>query len=511
MLGRERFDRELLDALSVCGDLIPVGSVYRFLAEHRRRVFGDGLFEDLYGGRGRPSIPASVVATVMVLQALEGLSDREAIQRLRCDIRWKAAAGLALTDQGFHPTVLTLWRARLRNSSRPQRVFDAVRTVVTETGALTGRDRRVLDSTVLDDAVVTQDTVTMITAQIRRCRRLIAQARETRVVAHDYEQAGKPVCDWSDSDSRSELINGLVGDGLAVLKAMDGVDLDTEQADAVGLLAVVVGQDVEPDPDREGKWRIARKVAPDRTISVVDPQARHTRKTSSQKRDGYKAHIAAEPTTGIITACDITAANVADGGVGVELLADETPGLEIIADSAYGSGENRAQLEKTGHRTTVKLLPQHRNHRLGNDQFTRDDFTIDHQNKQVTCPAGNTTTISAKGRVKFGAACAACPLRSRCTTSPKGRSLLIHPHDQLLIKARTQWANPKTKTRYNRHRPSVERIIAHIVANGTRKLKYRGIQPNRQQLHTRAAAINLRRLINLGLHHTPTGWAIHPT
>ena len=99
----------------------------------------------------------------------------------------------------------------------------------------------------------------MITAQIRRCRRLIAQARETRVVAHDYEQAGKPVCDWSDSDSRSELINGLVGDGLAVLKAMDGVDLDTEQADAVGLLAVVVGQDVEPDPDREGKWRIARK------------------------------------------------------------------------------------------------------------------------------------------------------------------------------------------------------------------------------------------------------------
>ena len=89
--------------------------------------------------------------------------------------------------------MLTLWRARLRNSSRPQRVFDAVRTVVTETGALTGRDRRVLDSTVLDDAVVTQDTVTMITAQIRRCRRLIAQARETRVVAHDYEQAGKPV------------------------------------------------------------------------------------------------------------------------------------------------------------------------------------------------------------------------------------------------------------------------------------------------------------------------------
>ena len=88
-----------------------------------------------------------VVATVLVLQALEGLSDREAIGRLRCDIRWKAAAGLALTDEGFHPTVLTLWRARLRRSSAPERA------VVSETGVLSGRNRRVLDSTVLDDAV----------------------------------------------------------------------------------------------------------------------------------------------------------------------------------------------------------------------------------------------------------------------------------------------------------------------------------------------------------------------
>ena len=155
----------------------------------------------------------------------------------------------------------------------------------------------------------------MITAQIRKCRRLIAQAREV-VISRDYEQAGKPSCDWDDSQSRSGLINGLVTDGLAVLEAVKTVDLDTEQADAVGLLGVVVGQDVEPDPEREGKWRITRGVAPDRTISVVDPQARHGRKTPSQRRDGYKAHIGAEPETGIITACDITAANVPDGPVG---------------------------------------------------------------------------------------------------------------------------------------------------------------------------------------------------
>ena len=115
----------------------------------------------------------SVVAAVMVLQALEGLSDREAVQRLRRDIAWKAAAGLSLTDGGFHPTVLTLWRARLRASDRPERIFDAVREVVAACGVLANRGRRALDSTILHDAVATGDTVTMISSQIRRCRRLI--------------------------------------------------------------------------------------------------------------------------------------------------------------------------------------------------------------------------------------------------------------------------------------------------------------------------------------------------
>jgi len=510
MLGSERFDRELLDTMAVCGDLVPEGSVYRFLAEHRHRVFPDGLFEDLFGSRGRPSVPGSVVATVMVLQALEGLSDREAIGRLRCDIRWKAAAGLSLTDEGFHPTVLTLWRARLRNSEAPERIFDAVRAVVDQSGVLSGRSRRVLDSTVLDDAVVTQDTVTMITAQIRKCRRLIPLVRGV-VLSHDYDQGTKPSCDWADSDSRSELINSLVSDGLAVLGAVADTNLDERQSEAVGLLGVVVGQDVEPDPVREGKWRIARRVASDRTISVVDPGARHGRKTSSQRRDGYKAHIAAEPDTGIVTACEITSAAAADGPVGVELLEGEPSATWVIADSAYGSGETRAKLEKAGHRVTIKPIPHRRNPRLGPDQFTRDDFVIDHDNRQVTCPAGNTATISSKGQARFGVVCTECPLRSRCTTAKRGRWLLIHPHNRLLTEARQQWKQPETVARYNRHRPSVERIISWIVANGNRKLKHRGIHPNRQQLHTRIAAINLRRLINLGLHHTPTGWALQPT
>ena len=219
--------------MELCGELVPEDSVYQFLAEHRRRLFPAEMFSDLFGsGRGRPSTPGSVVATVMVLQALECLSDREAVQRLRRDIAWKAAAGLSLTDGGFHPTVLTLWRARLRNSDRPERIFDAVREVVSACGVLANKGRRALDSTILDDAVVTQDTVTMISSQIRRCRRLIPEAADLVLVAHDYESKTKPSCDWSDPDSRSELVDGLVTDGLAVIEAVNNVKLDPEQADA---------------------------------------------------------------------------------------------------------------------------------------------------------------------------------------------------------------------------------------------------------------------------------------
>ena len=163
MQGQSDPGRELLDAQALVGHLVPVETVYGFLAEHRQRLFPDEMFADLFGsGRGRPSVPADVIATVLVLQALEGLSDRDALRALVTDLRWKVAAGLALDDEGFHPTVLTLWRNKLRASQNPERVFDAIREVVAETGVLAGKTRRALDSTLLDDAVATQDTVTQL-------------------------------------------------------------------------------------------------------------------------------------------------------------------------------------------------------------------------------------------------------------------------------------------------------------------------------------------------------------
>src|SRR5215218_5665068 len=284
-----------LDAASWCRHLVSDGSVYAFLADHRQQLFPPELFADLVaGGRSHPSVPTQVVATVMVLQALEGLSDREAISALRRDIAWKVACGLRLDDEGFHPTVLVYWRGRLRASQRPRRLFDAVGQVVEQTGVLKGRGRRVLDSTVLEDAVATQDTVTQLVAAIRRVRRLVGQARAVELTAHDYDRAGKPDCAWDDPQATQALVSGLVNDALAVLGAVGDVGLDDEQAEAVALLALVAGQDVEPGT-RPGSWRIARRVARDRVISTVDPQARHTRKTAAAKRDGYKGHIAVEP------------------------------------------------------------------------------------------------------------------------------------------------------------------------------------------------------------------------
>ena len=297
---------ELLDAAALCRHLVPDGSVHAFLAGHRKQLFPDELFAGLFGsGRGRPSVPADVVATVMVLQALEGLSDRDACRQLACNIAWKVACGLALTDRGFHPSVLTLWRARLRGSDRPERIFDAVRQVVAATGVLRGRVRRALDSTLLDDAVATQDTVTQLVAAVRRVRRLVPAARPVAVTGHDYDgDPGKPACAWDDAEARERLVSALVTDARTVLAAVqglaDGVELDTEQAEAVGLLGLVAGQDVElgeQHGEQDGTWRIARKVTADRVISVVDPQARHMHKSVASYRDGYKAHVAVEPET----------------------------------------------------------------------------------------------------------------------------------------------------------------------------------------------------------------------
>ena len=472
---------------------------------------------------------------MLVLQALEGCSDREAVERLRCDLRWKAATGLAVDDAGFHYSVLSLWRARLRLSGRPERIFDAVRDVAGSCGALSRSRRRALDSTVLYDAVATQDTYTMIAAAIRRCRRLIAAAAALELV-HDYDGRAKPSCDWSDPRERAWLVDELVTDACAVLAAVEDLDLAGEQADAVGLLGAVAGQDVEADPKVPGRWRIAWRVAAGRVISTVDPEARHAHKTRSVRRDGYKAHIVAEPDTGIITATELTAADASDAKVGARLLntdpthhtdpthrtdpartADHTDsgdntdsgdggdgGWLVLADSAYASGEALEAFTDAGWDTAIKPIDRRPPIAGG---FTRDDFDIDTDAQAVTCPAGHTRPVTS-GAARFGKLCAACPLRARCTTSKRGRSVAVDGCEAHRQANKARWRRPRTQAAYRQLRPMAERSIAWLARGKARRVPYRGVAANNLWLTNRAAAVNLVRLANLGVAHNGTRFAL---
>lgn len=278
MQGRPLDERELLDAESVAGHLVEVGSVFALLASHRRALFPTAMFEDLFpSGIGRPSVPVDIAASVLVLQALLGLSDRETMTALRTDLRWKVACGLPVGHGGFDPSVLTYWRRRLLVSDRPDRIFEAVKAVVAETGVLRGKSRRALDSTVLDDAVATQDTVTQLIAVIRRVAREVPGAASVvaqRCTAHDYTDPGKPAIAWDDTQAREVLVSALVRDALALLEGVSGFELDEPATRTVALLALIAGQDVEPaegSDGTDGRWRIARRVAKDRVISVIEP------------------------------------------------------------------------------------------------------------------------------------------------------------------------------------------------------------------------------------------------
>src|SRR5438105_835308 len=269
----------------------------------------------------------------MVLQRLEGLSDREAVDRFTFDARWRYAAGVGGWDGagrvGFAHTVLVDMRERLRRSDRPDRIF-VVALDAAHAAGLVGR-RRALDSTPLYDAVATMDTITLIRSAIRG---LLAAAdagpaglggalRAVLRAGDDYTSLAKPVLDWDDKTAREALIDSRARDGYALLTVLDGrQDLPEPVGQAMRLLATVLGQDLETATD--GTLRIARRVAPDRVISTVDPETRHGHKTSHRGFDGYKGHLAIDPDSEIITATTVTAGNTGDAEAAADLITDLT-------------------------------------------------------------------------------------------------------------------------------------------------------------------------------------------
>jgi hypothetical protein len=546
MQGFEGMDGELPD--TAVGQLVPAGSMVAFLAAHRAEVFPDADYADLFAppGVGRPSLPATRMAAVLTLQVLHDYSDREAAGAARFDVRWKVAAGAPPDDPGFDPSSLVYWRNRIAGPARPHRVSDAVSKVVRETGVLKGRRRRAVDSTILADAVATQDTVTRLVSAIRKVAREVPGAAEqiARVcTGHDYGKPGKPGIDWDDPAAKDALVSALVNDANALVEVFRDAGLEEPAASALALLALVAGQDVEPaggSDGTDGRWRIARKAAGDRVISTVDPDARHTRKSPEARRDGYRAHVAADPETGIITDEKLTrAAGTGNSGPAVaeEFLAagaaagdaasggmagsPGSPGaagpddgaaagrdLSWYGDSAYGTGGLRGATGDAGHQAVIKPRPLRPPVKGG---FTVDDFTVSEEQGTVTCPAGHTVPLSRTRIATFGVLCRDCPLRERCTTCKTGRKLVLHPRDDLLRAARAgRAASSGLRQDYRTRRPSVERAIAQVATwRGRRlKLRYRGTARNHAWLKRRTAALNLRNLPGKGLARRGGAWAL---
>lgn len=549
-----------------CRDRVSEKSIYGLLYRESHRLFPDEAFADLFADIGRASVPPRIVAVVMVLQRLEGLSDREAVDRITFDLRWKyAAGGLDFDYAGFVHTVLVDMRARLRKSERPNRIFETALEVAREAG-LIGR-KRVLDSTALYDAVATQDTVTLIRSAIRALLRIVDEklGAELRLCCKrddDYIAPGKPSCDWDDAQAREALVDALARDAYAILAILDGRTLISEVKEAAKLVATVVGQDLEQRED--GMFRIARRVAKDRVISTVDPEARHGHKTAARGFDGYKGHIAIDPDTEIITATAVTAGNVADGSVADALVADvlvappavaspvespsssdepsgaaspiepsapdpaatsgnaassselhptdAEPPVEIYGDSSYGTAQFVETIEKVGGEANVKVQAP----AAPEGKFAKDAFDVDLANNTVRCPAGalvvirRSTSTGEEGLrlANFGVQCKGCELRSRCTDGKEGRTIRVHPREATLQRARHRQSDPSWKARYRATRPKVERKIGHLMhkRHGGRRARVRGGARVGHDFALLAAANNLKRLAMLGVHNDGGGW-----
>jgi hypothetical protein len=514
-LGVARAQPRFEDPGQLLGDRLR--GVYRFLADEGGRLFPDDYFADLYSEsrRGRPTVPARVVATVMILQAHEGLSDQEAVDRLECDLRWQAAAGVHSGYEAFHSTVLVGMRNRLRASQRRRRLFEDTRRVAAEVGVLGGR-ARVLDSTALFDAVATQDTVTQLRAAIRKVLMLLAGTNlgaKVRLALRrhdDYRRPGKPPCDWEDPAAREELVDALVRDGRMALEVLHGAELAGAVAEAAELLAVLVGQDVAEGDD--GVFRIAPRVARDRIISTVDVEARHGHKSHDRRFDGYKTHFSVDPDSELIDEVAVTAANAADHDAVDDLLApvaDATDKPTVFADCAYADGETLARLESQGYAVMARVPAAHNR----DGRYPKDDFGIHLGAGTVRCPAGRTAPIrwqgDGGGTASFGPACAACPLAPQCTTNRAGRTITIHPHEDILQAHKADQQTAQWQAAYTATRPKVERKISHFAARlwGGRKARTRGQDRIATDVDTRAAAVNWSRLHTLGVRWNGAAWA----
>jgi transposase len=490
-----------------CGQVVPADSFYGLLAEHGHRIVADRDFAPCYAeGRGRPSIPPSHLAKILLLAYREGASDRQAMERLRYDLRWKVALGLPLDHPGYHPTSLVKFRARLLLHGMERLALERSIHLATELGLLDGPPEQIVDSTPMLGAAATQDTVRLVRSGVRRL--IDAVAGEDRAAARalgrglefDYARPRqKPECDWRSKPAREQLLTRVAQDArraIAGVLAEPALAEVPAVAEALGLLAELIGQDFQIDPDDIPRLR--RGVAHGRILSVVDPEMRHGRKSQHQRFDGYKLHASATADGRILTGVAVSPGGDRDGSHAPALIDSQAPGARpalLLGDTAYGDQRTRAALEARG----VAVLAPVPERRPPAGRLGKRDFRIDLAAGTVRCPGGRTRPITARPQADgtrvahfAGAGCGPCALREACLDARGRRTIQVERREDLLLAGIAALTDPARRERHRRARPRIERLLALLAHRyHARQSRYFGRAKALLQAAWSAALVNL--------------------
>jgi transposase len=510
LLGRRRGQVSIAD-VDGWYKKIPHNSFWRRIHDWSGTTLSDDQFADWYAPTGRPSIPPSYMLTLILIQLRFGWSDREVVENAYFDDRVKFALGVSRMPEITceHSTVCR-YRARFLAAGMGRQILRETLQAAAERGLL-GDEEDLVDSFPIAGAAARQGTHVLI---YRAIGRVLAEAAEAKVEVpalgrSDYGRRRKPQIAWRNDTARQALLEELVEDGRLLCARLGAVDLPESLGQAVEILHMVVEQDIETDD--KGRVTIARKTAPDRVISVSDPDMRHGRKTSSQKYDGYKGHLLTANTTAdqprLITAAAATAANVADGAVLAELLkqrAELTGSMphKVMGDTAYGGVETRERVARVAPDTRVEApVPPAV---AAGGRYAKTDFTIDLEAHTVTCPAENTIVYTPKKMilghkdtqsVRFPAKmCEACPLRAGCVGAKRGgRTITIRADEAEIRVLRARQADPAWQAHYC-ERSRVEHVNQCVCHHGGRRARGCGQAKVDWQLAMVAALHNIEEL-----------------
>ena len=524
MLGERSEQRGLWEADRLYLDHVGRESFYGLLASLRGRLFRDAEFAEFYcPDNGRDSVPPSLLATALLLQFHDKVSDAEAKARADFDLRWKVALGIEVEDRPFAKSRLQVFRAQLILHDRVREVFESSLRLARESGCLKGRGMRVaLDTTNILGRGAVKDTYNLLTDGIVKLLRALAQLKGINVgewaQARGYERylgssvKGEAAIDWSDKRARKALLAGIVGDADRLLElsrqAQGELPEDSAERQRIVAAAELLGQLLLQDVERtDDGVSLKDGVSRDRMMSVHDPELRHGHKSSRRRFDGHKAAIVVDTDSQLITAVAVLPGNAPDNLGALELVEQSeantgVPVAEAMGDAAYGDGATRQTFADAG-RTLVARVPG----RPNRTHFPKEDFRIDLEAGSCTCPAGQVTrTMAPAGRrtgqtgrtyrlqaFRFDAAvCGVCPLRSQCLAAKPGtgRTVQLHPQEALLQQARALQQS-EAFAEYRQRRVVVEHRLARLVQLGIRQSRYFGRAKTRFQLYLAATVANL--------------------